>query len=172
MGSLREIFLKQTKCIHSMFDVGRSMFDVHRFLFRSNWLLQRPVALQKPDTRHLKLQKRNKNGIKVEGPDKRIFTTLYPIYTPPDNGGADTTGAQRFCSRRLMPFELNRFALVNRTVFIRFFKAAPQFAPGCTSSPAIADMFAIQAEFRREMGLFKQRGVNDGFFFIYQVIDG
>jgi len=27
-------FLKQTEYIYSMFDVGRSMFDVHQFLFR------------------------------------------------------------------------------------------------------------------------------------------
>jgi len=29
-------FLKQTEFIHSTFDVGRSMFDVHQFLFRLN----------------------------------------------------------------------------------------------------------------------------------------
>jgi hypothetical protein len=28
---------KQTQYIHSTFDVGRSMFDVHQFLFRLNW---------------------------------------------------------------------------------------------------------------------------------------
>jgi hypothetical protein len=28
------LFLKQTEYIHSTFDVGRSMFDVHQFLFR------------------------------------------------------------------------------------------------------------------------------------------
>jgi hypothetical protein len=27
---------KQTEYIHSTFDVGRSMFDVHQFLFRSD----------------------------------------------------------------------------------------------------------------------------------------
>ena len=45
MESLREIFLKQTEYIHSTFDVGRSMFDVHQFLFRLNWPLFRPAAL-------------------------------------------------------------------------------------------------------------------------------
>ena len=30
---------KQTEYIHSTFDVGRSMFDVHQFLFRSDWPL-------------------------------------------------------------------------------------------------------------------------------------
>jgi hypothetical protein len=39
MESLREIFLKQTEYIYSAFDVGRSMFDVHQFLFRSDWTL-------------------------------------------------------------------------------------------------------------------------------------
>jgi hypothetical protein len=34
-------FLKQTKYIHSTFDVGRSMFGVHQFLFR----LDRPFFL-------------------------------------------------------------------------------------------------------------------------------
>jgi hypothetical protein len=34
-------FLKQTEYIHSTFDVGRSMFDVHQFLFR----LDRPLFL-------------------------------------------------------------------------------------------------------------------------------
>jgi hypothetical protein len=34
-------FLKQTEYIHSTFDVGRSMFDVHQFLFR----LDRPFFL-------------------------------------------------------------------------------------------------------------------------------
>jgi len=29
-------FLKQTEYIHSTFDAGRSMFDVHQFLFRLN----------------------------------------------------------------------------------------------------------------------------------------
>ena len=95
-----------------------------------------------------------------------------PNLHPPDNGGANAAGAQRFCSRRLMPFELNRFTPVNRTVFIRFFKAAPQFAPCCTASPAIGDVITVQTEFWREMGLLKQGGINDGFFFIYQVIDG
>jgi hypothetical protein len=71
-----------------------------------------------------------------------------------------------------MPFELNRFAPVNRTVFIRFFEAAPQFAPCRTSSPAIGDMFTVHTEFWCEMGLFKQWGFNDGFFFSYQVING
>ena len=33
------LFLNQTEYIHSMFDVGRSMFDVHQFLFRSDWTL-------------------------------------------------------------------------------------------------------------------------------------
>jgi hypothetical protein len=37
-------FLKQAEYIHSMFDVGRSMFDVHQFLLRSNWPLFRPAA--------------------------------------------------------------------------------------------------------------------------------
>jgi len=32
-------FFKQTEYIHSTFDVGRSMFDVHQFLFRSDWTL-------------------------------------------------------------------------------------------------------------------------------------
>ena len=32
-------FLKQTEYIYSTFDVGRSMFDVHQFLFRSAWTL-------------------------------------------------------------------------------------------------------------------------------------
>ena len=41
MESLREIFLKQTEYIHSTFDVERSMFDVHPFLFRSDWALAR-----------------------------------------------------------------------------------------------------------------------------------
>ena len=36
MGSLYEIFSKQTEYIHSTFDVGRSMFDVHLFLFQSD----------------------------------------------------------------------------------------------------------------------------------------
>jgi hypothetical protein len=33
-AACREIFLKQTEYIHSTFDVGRSMFDVHQFFFR------------------------------------------------------------------------------------------------------------------------------------------
>ena len=37
-------FLKQTEYIHSTFDVGRSMFDVHQFLFRLDWPLFRPEA--------------------------------------------------------------------------------------------------------------------------------
>jgi len=44
MESLREIFLKQTEYIYSMFDVGRSMFDVHQFLFRSDWPFFWPEA--------------------------------------------------------------------------------------------------------------------------------
>ena len=44
-------FLKQTEYIYSTFDVGRSMFDVHQFLFR----LDRPFfAGGWADTRHLK----------------------------------------------------------------------------------------------------------------------
>ena len=35
-------FLKQTEYIHSTFDVGRSMFDVHQFLSRSDWPIFRP----------------------------------------------------------------------------------------------------------------------------------
>jgi len=51
MESLREIFLKQTEYIHSTFDVGRSMFDVHQFFFR----LDRPFFLAGgwADTRNL-----------------------------------------------------------------------------------------------------------------------
>ena len=108
--------------------------------------------------------------MKVKSHDMRDLHQ--PNLNPPDNGGANTTGAQRFCSRRLMSLELNRFFLINRTVFIRFFKTAAQFAPCSTSSPAIADMFTVQTEFWREMGLFKQVGFDDGFFFIYQVING
>ena len=44
MESLREIFFKQTEYIHSMFDVGRSMFGVHQFLSRLDWPLFRPAA--------------------------------------------------------------------------------------------------------------------------------
>ena len=108
--------------------------------------------------------------MKVKSHDMRDLHQ--PNLNPPDNGGANTTGAQRFCSRRLMAFELNRFSPENRTVFIRFFKAAPQFATCRTSSPAIGGMITVQTEFWREMGLFKQWGFNDGFFFIYQVING
>ena len=43
-------FLKQTEYIHSTFDVGRSMFDVHQFLFRLDWPLRRPAAGLKPYT--------------------------------------------------------------------------------------------------------------------------
>ena len=32
-------FLKQTEYIYSTFDVKRSMFDVHQFLFRLDWTL-------------------------------------------------------------------------------------------------------------------------------------
>jgi hypothetical protein len=39
-----KFFLKQTEYIHSTFDVGRSMFDVHQFLFRFDWPLFRPAA--------------------------------------------------------------------------------------------------------------------------------
>jgi hypothetical protein len=35
--SLRSVFFKQTEYIYSTFDVGRSMFDVYQFLFRSDW---------------------------------------------------------------------------------------------------------------------------------------
>jgi len=38
-------FLKQTESIHSTFDVGRSMFDVHQFFFRLNWPLFRLAAV-------------------------------------------------------------------------------------------------------------------------------
>ena len=88
------------------------------------------------------------------------------------HGGAYTAAAQRFCRRRWMSLELNRFSLIDRTVFIRFLKAVAQLASRRASSSAIADMFTVQTEFWREMGLFKQRGFDDGFFFIYQVIDG
>jgi hypothetical protein len=53
MESLRSVFYKidrstqklTTGGIHySMFDVGRSMFDVHLFFFRLDWPLFRPVA--------------------------------------------------------------------------------------------------------------------------------
>jgi len=46
MESLREIFLKRTEHIIrcSMFDVGRSMFDVHQFLSRFDWPLFKPAA--------------------------------------------------------------------------------------------------------------------------------
>ena len=108
--------------------------------------------------------------MKVKSHDMRDLHQLN--LNPPDNGGANTTGAQRFCSRRLMSLELDRFSLINRTVFIRFFKAAPQFAPYRTPSPAIADMFTVQTEFWGEMGLFKEWGFNDGFFFFHQVING
>jgi hypothetical protein len=37
-------FFKQTEYIHSTFDVGRSMFDVHQFLFRLNWPFFGPAA--------------------------------------------------------------------------------------------------------------------------------
>ncbi len=37
-------FLKQTEYIHSMFDVGRSMFEVQQFLLRSDWPLFRQAA--------------------------------------------------------------------------------------------------------------------------------
>jgi len=50
MESLREIFFKQTEYIYSTFDVGRSMFDVHQFLFRLNWSPFRPAAGLTPDT--------------------------------------------------------------------------------------------------------------------------
>jgi hypothetical protein len=43
---------KQTEYIHSTFDVGRSMFDVHQFLFRSNW--PPLVASGPPAAEHLK----------------------------------------------------------------------------------------------------------------------
>jgi len=43
-------FLKQTEFIHSMFDVGRSMFDVHQFNFRFDWPLFRPAAELTPET--------------------------------------------------------------------------------------------------------------------------
>jgi len=36
MESLREIFFKMDRIHYSMFDVGRSMFDVHQFLSRFN----------------------------------------------------------------------------------------------------------------------------------------
>jgi len=47
---LRSVFFKRTKHIHSTFDVGRSMFDVHQFLFRLNWQLFMPAAGLTPET--------------------------------------------------------------------------------------------------------------------------
>jgi len=47
----RNLFLKQTEYIYSMFDVGRSMFDVHHFLSRSDW----PLAAR--GSAHMKLQR-------------------------------------------------------------------------------------------------------------------
>jgi len=41
-------FLKLAEYIHSTFDVGRSMFDVHKFLLRINWQLFRPAAALNP----------------------------------------------------------------------------------------------------------------------------
>jgi hypothetical protein len=43
-------FLKQTEYIHSTFDVGRSMFGVHQFLFRFDWPFFLPAAGLKPET--------------------------------------------------------------------------------------------------------------------------
>jgi hypothetical protein len=51
-------------------------------------------------------------------------------------------------------------------------KSVAQLAPRRASSSAIADMFTVLTEFWREMGLLKVGGINDGFFFIYQVING
>jgi hypothetical protein len=48
-------FLKQTEYIYSTFDVGRSMFDVHQFLFRLDWLLFRPAAGLNPEPKLLNL---------------------------------------------------------------------------------------------------------------------
>ncbi len=39
MESLREIFFKTDRTHYSMFDVGRSMLDVHQFLSRFDWTL-------------------------------------------------------------------------------------------------------------------------------------
>jgi hypothetical protein len=43
-------FLKQTEYIHSTFDVGRSMLDVHQFLFRLDRPFFWPAAGLTPDT--------------------------------------------------------------------------------------------------------------------------
>jgi len=50
MESLREIFFKTDGTHYSMFDVGRSVFDVHQFLFRSDWPFFWPAAPLTPDT--------------------------------------------------------------------------------------------------------------------------
>jgi hypothetical protein len=46
-------FLKQTEYIHSTFDVGRSMFDVHQFLFRLDRPFFWPAAGLTPETTNL-----------------------------------------------------------------------------------------------------------------------
>ncbi len=50
MDSLREIILKQTEYIYSTFDVKRSMFDVHQFLFRFDRPFFWPAAGLTPET--------------------------------------------------------------------------------------------------------------------------
>jgi hypothetical protein len=42
--------------------------------------ISRPAAGLTPETRNLTPKERNKNGIKVKGPDRRIFTTLLEIH--------------------------------------------------------------------------------------------
>ena len=50
---LRSVFFKQTEYIHSTFDVERSMFDVHQFLFRSDWTLRLPTSGLNPEPLNL-----------------------------------------------------------------------------------------------------------------------
>ena len=40
----RSVFFKIDRIHYSMFDVGRSMFDVHQFLFRLDWPFFWPAA--------------------------------------------------------------------------------------------------------------------------------
>jgi hypothetical protein len=55
-----------------MFNVGRSMFDVHQFLSRSNWPSFRPAAGLTPETRPLKPKTYNLGFIEDLLPDKML----------------------------------------------------------------------------------------------------
>jgi hypothetical protein len=49
MESLREIFFKTSRIPYSMFDVGRSMFDVHQFHSRLDWPFFLSAAALNPE---------------------------------------------------------------------------------------------------------------------------